>query len=166
MAESSTKPNYTPFYIIIGVLALLAIVFGVLWGINFFGTDYKKQSQTLQAKLSTATDSLQHVNAREAGLLEQLGMPLENGFEVQMGFYKEYDFGALDGELVQLSRFYDEGGAKFVLARFQHFEDAENMVTELRGMGMKDAFIAGVAYGQRTTVEEAKKAVKEAYGDY
>mgnify|MGYP007079447310 CR=1 FL=1 len=166
MAGSSTTPNYTPYYIIIGVLAALALAFGVLWGINFFGTDYKKQSLELQTKTTILTDSLQHVNIREAELREQLGMPLMNGFEVQLGFYKEYDFSALDGELVQLSRFYDDGGAKFVLGRFQNFTDAENMVTELRAMGLKDAFIAGVANGQRTTVAEAKKAVKNAYGDF
>lgn len=166
MAGSSSKPNYTPFYIIIGVLALLAIVFGVLWGINFFGTDYKKQSQNLQAKVTILTDSLQKVNESDAILREQLGEPLDNGFEVQMGFYKEYDFGTLDEEMLQLSRFYDEGGAKFVLGRFRNFEDAENMVDELRAMGLKDAFIAGLANGERTTVEKAKKAVKEAYGDF
>jgi hypothetical protein len=166
MAGSSSKPNLTPFYIIIAVLALAAIAFGVLWGIHFFGTDYKKKSQELQAKVAILTDSLQYVNAQDAIYREQLGENLQNGFEVQMGFYKEYDFGTLDEEMVQLSRFYDEGGAKFVLGRFRDFEDAQNMVEELRAMGLKDAFIAGIAYGERTTVENAKKAVKEAYGDF
>ncbi|MFK7969837.1 MAG: hypothetical protein AB8F95_05690 [Bacteroidia bacterium] len=166
MAESSSKTNLTPYYIIIGVLAVLALTFGILWGLNFFGKDYKKESQVLTSKVTVLTDSLQKVNMSDATLREQLGMSLSNGFEVQMGFYKEYDFGALDQELLQLSRYYDEGGAKFVLGRFQNFEDAENMVDELRSMGLKDAFIAGLADGERTTVEEAKKAVARAYGDY
>ncbi|MEZ4687267.1 MAG: hypothetical protein R3B47_14725 [Bacteroidia bacterium] len=59
---------------------------------------------------------------------------------------------------LQLSRFYDEGGAKFgTWAAFGNFEDAQNMVEELRAMGLRDAFIAGVANGHRTTVEAAKR---------
>ncbi|MEZ4687266.1 MAG: hypothetical protein R3B47_14720 [Bacteroidia bacterium] len=92
MAGSSSQSNNTPFYIIIGVLAALTIAFGVLWGINFFGTDYKKQSEELTSKVHMLTDSLQKVNENEAILREQLGQSLANGFEVQMGFYKEYDF--------------------------------------------------------------------------
>lgn len=158
-----TKTNLTPFYIIIGVLATLMIAFGVLWALQFFGPDYKAKSQQATKAAQVLSDSLRSVNTQNASYREQLGLPLATGFEVQLGFFKEYDLSAMDENLVQFGRFYDDNGVKFVLGRFQSLGDAQNMVQELRGMGITDAFIAGVVDGERTTVAAAKKAAKSFY---
>ena len=160
----TTESNNTLFYILIGVLGVLALTFGILWGMQFFGTNYKKKARSLQTEVDTLKSEAQKLRQVNAVLGEQLGQPLEVGFEVQIAAFERYDIRATNEEMLRMAEIEAEGLNKYVLGRFSNFEDAENFVSDVRAMGLTDAFIAGVVNGERSTVEEAKAASKAYYG--
>lgn len=130
----------------------------------------KKELETRNAQLIAEVDSL-HVEMRQlrqenARLLELSGDQIVVGFEVQIGAFEYFDLKAYTDELVRFREMNSQGMNKYVLGRFRTFSDAEAFLKDVQTIGVKDAFIAGIVNGERTTVAAAKAAVKEYYGDF
>lgn len=124
----------------------------------------KRQNAILLQRLDSLETEVQHLRSIHASYAEESGEELDVGFEVQIGAFREFDLGQYADELVRLRGTNEYGLNKYVLGRFHRFEDAERFLNDVRKMGVKDAFIAGVVNGQRTTVAEAKAAAKNYYG--
>ncbi|MEM7370428.1 MAG: hypothetical protein AAF587_17595 [Bacteroidota bacterium] len=139
-----------------------------LTGILLFGCG--KELEERNAQLVSEVDSL-HVELRQlrqenARLLELSGDQIQVGFEIQIGAFEYFDLQAYTDELVRFREMNDQGMNKYVLGRFRTFSDAEAFLKDVQTIGVKDAFIAGIVDGKRTTVAAAKAAVKEYYGNF
>ncbi|MFK7920774.1 MAG: hypothetical protein AB8H47_02405 [Bacteroidia bacterium] len=125
----------------------------------------KLRTATLQAVSDSLTSETQALRKENALLLETVGERLMVGFEVQIGAFEHFDINAYDSELLRLQEIREEGMNKYVLGRFRKFSDAQAFLTDMKKMGLEDAFIAGIVDGQRSTVAAAKQAARQFYGD-
>ena len=128
----------------------------------------KKELQQANTKLQKQIDHLimevQKLRLENARLREVSGEDLQIGFEVQVGAFEHFDISAYSDELVRFKEVNADGVYKYVLGQFSRYEDAETFLEDIKKMGMKDAFIAGIVNGERSTVSSAKVAAREYYG--
>ncbi|MEL6650851.1 MAG: hypothetical protein AAFQ87_08625, partial [Bacteroidota bacterium] len=148
------RSTQSPFYLLL--LGLLLISLGAC-------NNQEAAMGQLQVKLDSLEQEAQSLRKENALLLETVGERLEVGFEVQIGAFQYFDLNAYDSELLRLQEIKEEGMNKYVLGRFRRFEEAEAFLTDIRSLGLEDAFIAGIVDGQRATVAAAKKAASSYY---
>jgi len=128
--------------------------------------DYKRRNAILISRLDSLEGELQMLRTMNASLLEEAGGDeIQVGFEVQIGAFEEFDLGAYTEDLVKLRGIKSDQMTKYVLGRFHQYEDAIDFLNDVRKMGLNDAFIAGIVGGERRTIDEAKAAVADYYGD-
>lgn len=149
---------------LVAVLGLLVIALGIMQTLRFMEPDYKAQVRLQKRNIDTMQAEVGQLRQLNGHLVEQLGEELPVGFEVQIGAFEYYDIAASDAELVRMSRIENKSFNKYVLGRFSYFDDAEAFLADVQKLGVKDAFIAGLVDGKRTTVAEAQKAAKNYYG--
>lgn len=130
------------------------------------GKELEERNAQLVAQVDSLQVELRQLRGDQARLIELAGDQLQVGFEVQIGAFEYFDLQAYTDELVRFRETNSEGMNKYVLGRFRTFDDASAFLEDIKKIGVKDAFIAGVVDGKRTTVAEAKAAAKEYYGDF
>jgi len=122
------------------------------------------ENNKLREEISALSKEIQFIRAENARLRELNGEELQIGFEVQIAAFKEFNLHAYTDELV---RFHEKKGFnynKYVLGQFSHYEDAEAFLKDVHEMGIKDAFIAGIVDGKRSSIPAARVAAREYYG--
>ena len=129
------------------------------------GEDFKQENEKLQKQVDHLSMEVQKLRLENARLRELSGDRLQIGFEVQIGAFEHFDLSAYSDELMRFSEQKDNGVNKYVLGQFSRFENAEDFLRDIKKMGIRDAFIAGIVDGQRSTVRSAKVAAKEYYGN-
>lgn len=129
------------------------------------GRELEEQNRQLSQKIDSLRTELQQERQENARLREASGQALEYGYEVQIGAFREFDLQAYQDELHRFTKVESQGMNKYVLGRFARKEDAERFLHDVRRMGIQDAWIAGIAEGQRTTVSEADKAGEDHFGE-
>ncbi|MEM7655600.1 MAG: hypothetical protein AAF399_05680 [Bacteroidota bacterium] len=130
------------------------------------GKELETQNAQLKAQLDTLQTEVANLRQENSRLLETTGDQLQVGFEVQIGAFENFNLDAYADELVRFREVESDGLKKYVLGRFRTFEDAEAFLADLKSFGMYDAFIAGIVDGRRTSVDEAKAAARDYYGDF
>ncbi|WNJ18194.1 hypothetical protein [Pontibacter sp. G13] len=138
-------------------------------GIAALGTtacnnDLKQQNLQLTQQVEALNAEMDTLRRENAAYRQMLGEQITYGFEVQIGAFEDFDLGRYEDHLLQFSQLEAGNMNKFVLGRFEDIETAQAFLNDIRNLGIQDAFIAGIVDGQRTTVEEAKAAVKDHYG--
>lgn len=123
------------------------------------------ENQRLKSELTTLSRELQALREENSRFRELNGEPLQIGFEVQIGAFKEFDLEAYSDELVRLKEQKEFEYNKYILGQFSRYEDAQDFLEDVQNMGVKDAFIAGIVDGKRSSVAEAKIAAKKYYGN-
>lgn len=129
------------------------------------GRGLEEQNRQLSQRLDSLQTELQQVRQENARLREASGKPLDFGYEVQIGAFQEFDLQAYQDELQRFTKVESQGMNKYVLGRFARKEDAERFLADVRRMGIQDAWIAGIAEGERTTVSNADEANEAYFGE-
>lgn len=76
-------------------------------------------------------------------------IPMGTVYKVQIGFYKKYDITA-NFEKPKFVGFEDvEGYKRYIISYFSTEEEAEKLKKDIRGLGIKDAFVAKYVDRQR-----------------
>lgn len=122
------------------------------------------ENQRLKSEISALSKELQALREENSRFREITGDPLQIGFEVQIGAFKEFDLEAYSDELIRLREQKEFEYNKYILGQFSRYEDAVDFLEDVHNMGIKDAFIAGIVDGKRSSVAEAKIAAKKYYG--
>lgn len=78
-------------------------------------------------------------------------------FRVQIGAYKNRQIDKNLETTDELSLEKPNDIQKVSLGRFRQYEDAKRLKTQLKGMGLKDAWIVSYKDGKRISIEEALK---------
>lgn len=111
----------------------------------------QQENQNLGSKIAANEQELQRVTAKMQESSDDYGI----WFRVQIGAYKDR---RIDKDLEttdELSLEEREDIQKISLGRFRNYEDAKKLKNELKGMGLKDAWIVSYKDGKRITIEEA-----------
>ncbi|OFY62337.1 MAG: hypothetical protein A3H98_14540 [Bacteroidetes bacterium RIFCSPLOWO2_02_FULL_36_8] len=84
---------------------------------------------------------------------------IENGiiFKVQIGAFKSFDIRDYLWNNDALSSTNDADLTKYTLGQFRDFETSKAFETDIRRMGLKDAFTVAFRDGKKINVEEARK---------
>lgn len=123
------------------------------------------ENKRLKSELNALSKELQTLREENSRFRELNGDPLQIGFEVQIGAFKEFDLEAYSDELIRLQEQKEFEYNKYILGQFSRYEDAVDFLEDVHNMGVKDAFIAGIVDGKRSSVAEAKIAAKKYYGN-
>ena len=126
--------------------------------------ELEESNKKLQKQIDHMIMEVQKLRLENARLRELSGDDLQIGFEVQVGAFEHFDISAYADELIRFKEINSNGVYKYVLGQFSRYEDAESFLQDIKKMGLKDAFIAGIVNGERSTVSSAKVAAKEYYG--
>lgn len=129
------------------------------------GNDLEEQNKQLSQRLDSLQAEVQQLRQQNASLREATGQALQVGYEVQIGAFREFDVAAYQDQLQRFTKLQRDGMSKYVLGRFARKEDAEAFLRDIRRMGITDAWIAGIADGERSTVADADEAHDDYYGD-
>ncbi|MCU4163183.1 hypothetical protein [Carboxylicivirga caseinilyticus] len=94
-------------------------------------------------------------------------------FAIQIGAYTGIDLDKYDGNLLGIKQDSFEGINQFTLGEFIEYNEAEEFLNIVKGMGFKDAFIMSFKNGRRINIQNAlamrlqeqpvEVTVKEAY---
>ncbi|MBC8343032.1 MAG: hypothetical protein ISR55_03245 [Bacteroidetes bacterium] len=129
------------------------------WDFSFEKHNIQQNSSQLlleenNQRLQNLVDSIELLKVdTSAGF--QPGDPLfsEDGsgevYEVQIGFFKSFDFDRYDSQLVNMNVEYSNGASKLLIGRFQNFEDACAFRREIIDIGIKGAFVVKKVNGVR-----------------
>jgi len=80
---------------------------------------------------------------------EASAIPMGTVYKVQIGFYKKYDITA-NFDKPKFVGYEDvEGMKRYIISYFSTEEDAEKLKKDIRGLGIKDAFVAKYVDQQR-----------------
>jgi len=87
--------------------------------------------------------------AKEVVATDPSDIPMGTVYKVQIGLYKKYDITA-NFEKPKFIGYEDvEGFKRYIISSFDTEEAAEKLKTDLRGLGIKDAFVAKYVDKQR-----------------
>lgn len=126
--------------------------------------ELERDNRRLQVRVDTLESTIQALTAENNQLRLSLGERPEIGFEVQIGAFESFNVQAYESELLRLREVSEDGVSKYVLGTFIRFEDASAFLSDVKKMGISDAFIAGIVGGRRASVAEAREAAEIAYG--
>jgi hypothetical protein len=70
-------------------------------------------------------------------------------FEVQIGYFRSFDFSRYDTNLVNMNVEYANGAYKLLVGRFTDFSDACAFRRDMIDMGIKGAFVVKKEFGER-----------------
>jgi len=129
------------------------------------GQEVYTENQHLKAELNALSKEIKFIRTENARLRELSGEKLQIGFEVQIAAFKDFDLAAYTDELVRFHEYQEFEYTKYVLGQFSRYEAAELFLKDIHYMGVKDAFIAGIVDGKRSSIEEAQLAADKYYGN-
>ena len=121
-------------------------------------------NRELREEIAALGKEIQFIRKENARLRELNGETLQIGFEVQIAAFKDFDLAAYSDELVRFQVRDDYEYRKYILGQFSRYEDAQNFLKDVQKMGIKDAFIAGIVDGKRSSITAAQEAAEEYYG--
>jgi len=113
----------------------------------------ESENQTLSNEISSAQNQLRTVTAKMQASSDDYGI----WFRVQIGAYKNRQIDKNLETTDELSLEKPNDIQKVSLGRFRQYEDAKRLKTQLKGMGLKDAWIVSYKDGKRISIEEALK---------
>lgn len=116
-------------------------------------TQLEGENQALGSEITATQNQLRTVTAKMQESSDDYGI----WFRVQIGAYKNRE---IDKDLAttdELSLEKPDDIQKVALGRFRQYEDAKKLQTQLKGMGLKDAWIVSYKDGKRISIEEALK---------
>lgn len=112
----------------------------------------------LQKRLDAVNRLLGDCENRSAVEVDPAEIPMGTVYKVQIGFYKNYDITA-NFEKPKFIGYEDvEGYNRYIISSFETEVEAEKLKNDLRGLGIKDAFVA--KYVDRARVFEWEKNPK------
>ncbi|MCH2081495.1 MAG: SPOR domain-containing protein [Saprospiraceae bacterium] len=111
------------------------------------------ENQTLSNDISSAQKQLRTVTAKMQASSDDYGI----WFRVQIGAYKNRQIDKNLETTDELSLEKPDDIQKVSLGRFRQYEDAKRLKNQLKGMGLKDAWIVSYKDGKRISIEEALK---------
>ena len=108
-------------------------------------------------QLRSELDSLNRVNS----MLIELS-PYYTGvfFEVQIGAFENFDLDKYKDGLAKLNIDYSGKIDQYTLGKFRSLDMAKGFVSDIRKMGISDAFIVAKVDGERVSVKEALAEAK------
>ena len=103
----------------------------------------------LEKRLEAANRLLGECESKPAKVVDASEVPMGTVYKVQIGFYKKYDITA-NFAYPKFVGYEDvEGFKRYVISSFETEEEAEKLKKDLRGLGIKDAFVAKYVDKQR-----------------
>gem|GEM_PF-1933275 len=106
-------------------------------------------------KLSAIIDSITQVqlksNYSDTGTYQPIFTNDMSGdkYEVQIGFFKSFDFSVYNESLVNMNVENSNGSVKLLIGRFNTFEEACKFRQDIIDLGIKGAFVAKKTNGKR-----------------
>jgi len=106
-----------------------------------------KENTSLKARL----DSLQLLVEKNTAVDQELFPTdtLGEMYEVQIGFFRSYDFEGYEDKLINMNTETENGATKLRIGRFTTFEEACKFRKDIIDLGIKGAFIVKKVDGQR-----------------
>jgi hypothetical protein len=154
--------------IIFAILFILSLAYIIISEVNepFFGKwpQMAKDNRQLKLQLNEliglkpAMDSLVTVNNI---LIEQSDTQEGVFFEVQIGAFEHFKLDQYMQELARLKKEQIDMMDKYTLGKFRTFKTAQEFNSDIKKMGILDAFIVGKVNGQRVDLQEAVTASKK-----
>jgi hypothetical protein len=158
-----------------GVFRITTVIFGLLFALCAGYVIYSELDEPLFGKwpavaaentrlkdqvadlslLQLRIDSLVSVNNT---LSEQSDIQDGIFFEVQIGAFQHFNMDQYMENLARLKKERVDVMDKYTLGKFRDFKQAESFNSDIKRMGIADAFIVAKMDGQRVDVLEAKKA--------
>lgn len=106
----------------------------------------RNQLTNMQSQLSVVTQQMQ-ASSDDYGVW----------FRVQIGAYEDRRIDNSSGTTDQLSLEMKDDIQKIALGRFRNYDDAKKLQTQLKAVGLKDAWVVSYKDGMRVPIEEVIK---------
>ena len=103
----------------------------------------------LEKRLEATNRLLGECESKPAKVVDASEVPMGTVYKVQIGFYKKYDITANFAHPKFVGYEDVEGFKRYVISSFETEEEAEKLKKDLRGLGIKDAFVAKYVDKQR-----------------
>lgn len=107
------------------------------------------QKAELEKRLAAANRLLGECENRPAKTIDPAEIPMGTVYKVQIGFYKKYDITANFTHPKFVGYEDVEGYKRYIISSFETEAEAEKLKNDLRGLGIKDAFVAKYVDKQR-----------------
>lgn len=107
------------------------------------------QKAELEKRLAAANRLLGECESRPPKTIDPAEIPMGTVYKVQIGFYKNYDITANFNTPKFIGYEDVEGYKRYIISSFSTEEEAEKLKNDLRGLGIKDAFVAKYVDKQR-----------------
>ena len=108
--------------------------------------------------LASAIDSLQQraadINIVDEGAELFQSFTEGESYEVQIGYFRTYDFSQYEGSLLNLNADSEDGAVKLRIGRFSTFEEACRFRKDIVALGISGAFIAKKVDGKRVPFDK------------
>lgn len=118
----------------------------------------------LRARSKSAADSVNLLEQQLAKLMEKYedatsGPELPKGtvYQVQVGYYKKLDLKAFNKRLKYVKAEEQNGGKRYVIGYFTDLNSAKSFNSDLRKLGVGDAFVTQYIDGKRNMGFDANK---------
>jgi hypothetical protein len=104
----------------------------------------------LEQQLQTASKLLAECESKPAPKVDDPStIPMGTVYKVQIGFYKKYDITSNFDKPKFIGYEDVEGLKRYIISYFSTEEEAEKLKKDIRGLGIKDAFVAKYVDQQR-----------------
>ena len=165
------KKQYDQLKIITMVLGVFAIAF-LGWGIysTFFSSDneaftpeglqenpyvlelkdsiYNLSSQLVDLEI-TNEDNMENMGTGDGGSLGDQII-----YSIQIGAFEQKDLSLYSESFTNFKEIKQGRFNKYSIGNFENLHEAQELLTEITSMGLRDAFIASYANGERLKIED------------
>jgi DNA repair exonuclease SbcCD ATPase subunit len=109
------------------------------------------EKDELEKKLEAVNRSLSECEKKSSQIViaDPSEIPMGTVYKVQIGFYKNYDITANFQRPKFVGYEEVEGYKRYIISYFETESEAEQLKNDLRGLGIKDAFVAKYVNRQR-----------------
>jgi len=126
--------------------------------------ELNKELQTCNKNAKEQSDSLELLEQQLATLMEKYkdatsGPELPDGtvYQVQIGYYKNLNLKAFNKRLKYVKAEQQNGGKRYVIGYFTDLQSAKSFNSDLRKLGVSDAFVTQYIDGKRIMGFDATK---------
>lgn len=122
----------------------------------------KKELADLKAQNEDLMASIDEMNLKYNNLLASMpSTKLPNGtvYQVQMGYYQKLDLVSFNNKLKVVKAEEVDGAKRYVIGYFEDLMDAWQFASDIKSLGIDDAFVTQYIDGKRNMSFDALKAL-------
>jgi DNA-binding protein YbaB len=146
------------FWLVLAVLiiGLAYLGFAYTKGYVPFNGEHSQQDLALQSNIDSLQNAMMNLQEEAAQAGVEIDFSQGLWYFVQIGAYEELDLTMYEENMFNFRQREEDGLFKYSLGAFRDAAKAEAFLTNVRKMGIRDAWLLATNNGERISIEESK----------